>query len=129
MEMSGIFRHVFRALAFTFMFRETTKLWKMFYKFGIIWYNCILIRRKFMKNHDNRGEFRRPFYGAFASWLPGKSVPPANAQGIEAEIPQVLPQVKPRNWSGKPGPALAPDAPISVGRCPIIISLQHRPKD
>jgi hypothetical protein len=36
---------------------------------------------------------------------------PANAQGIEAEIPQALPPVKPRNWSGKPGPARAPDAP------------------
>ncbi|MDR2433509.1 MAG: hypothetical protein LBD47_02935 [Treponema sp.] len=25
------------------------------------------------------------------------------AQGIEVEIPQALPQVKPRHWNGKPG--------------------------
>jgi hypothetical protein len=33
----------------------------------------------------------------------GKKGSCGNAQGIEAEIPQALPQVKPRNWSGKPG--------------------------
>jgi hypothetical protein len=27
----------------------------------------------------------------------------SSAQGIEAEIPETLPQVKSRNWSGKPG--------------------------
>jgi hypothetical protein len=35
-----------------------------------------------------------------------------NAQGIEAEIPEALPAVKLRNWSGKPGPSPeAGDAP------------------
>jgi hypothetical protein len=28
-----------------------------------------------------------------------------NAQGIGVEIPQTLPEVKLRNWNGKPGPA------------------------
>jgi transposase len=41
------------------------------------------------------------YYGCHS----GEKTPPGNAQGIEAEIPQALPQVKPRNWSGKPGQA------------------------
>jgi hypothetical protein len=36
-------------------------------------------------------------------------VPLADAQGIEVEI--LL--AKPKDWNGKPGPALAPDAPKS----------------
>jgi hypothetical protein len=41
------------------------------------------------------------------SWK-GKKILAENAQGIEAEIPQALPQVKPRNWSGKPGLTTCP---------------------
>jgi hypothetical protein len=42
------------------------------------------------------------YYGSPLSGQ-GEKAAAGNAQGIEAEIPQVLPQVKPRNWSGKPG--------------------------
>jgi hypothetical protein len=32
-----------------------------------------------------------------------KKAPAGTSQEITAEIPQALPQVKPRNWNGKPG--------------------------
>jgi hypothetical protein len=41
--------------------------------------------------------------GRFTAAETEKKAPAPDAQGIEAEIPQTLPQVKSRNWSGKPG--------------------------
>jgi hypothetical protein len=66
-------------------------------------YFFLKLRELLKKHQDKRRESRRTLCGAFFVVIPGESVSRANAQGIEAEIPQALPAVKSRNWSGKPG--------------------------